>query len=74
MEDYYFKTLHGCFSHFLNYTNGTKSRKASYRKSLIGAADWLELFLRQFHNLLVIYSVRQKYLINENVCTNYTSV
>ena len=50
MEEYYFKTLHGCFSHFLNYTNGTKSRKASYRKSLIGAADWLELFLQQFHN------------------------
>ena len=23
------KLLHGCFPHFLNYTNGTKSRKAS---------------------------------------------
>ena len=22
--------LHGCFSHFLNYANGTKSRKASH--------------------------------------------
>ena len=22
--------LHGCFSHFLNFTNGTKPRKASH--------------------------------------------
>ena len=24
------KLLHGCFSHFLNFANGTKSRKASH--------------------------------------------
>ena len=26
--------LHGCFSHFLNCTNGTKSRKASHMERL----------------------------------------
>ena len=35
--------LHGCFSRFLNYTNGTKSRKASHMRIQVNqfSENWL---------------------------------
>ena len=48
--------LHGCFSHFLNCTNGTKSRKAPhFYKTLMG----LMLFINPFMaNAPILYPLK----------------
>ena len=45
--------LHGCFSYFLNCTNGTKSRKTSQVSSLTGEDAFFPFEKWKFFYLLV---------------------